>query len=389
MGLFKKTKNAIEKSVYKMIVDTGNGFYAWNGKLYQSDIVRSCIRPRTKAVGKLKAKHVRETEVDGKSRIEINPKPYIRAMLKEPNQFMGMQMLLEKTVNQLSLNGNAFILIIRDSFGLPCGLYPITCSMVESKYINNNLHLKFTYLNGKSDIFPYSEIIHLRDDFFFNDIFGENPAEGLASLMNMVGTIDNGMINAVRNGGLIRWLLKFTQSMREEDLDRNAQKFADRFLSIENSTGVAAVDAKAEAQQITPNDYVPNAIQTDRITKRIYDFYGVNDKIVSGTYTEDEWISYYESVIEPIAEQLSEEFTRKLFTRNEQAYGNSILFESSNLTFASMQTKLSLVNLVDRGIMTPNEVRYYFNLAPIEGGDEALLRKDTGKLKGGEGDEEN
>ena len=49
-----------------------------------------------------------------------------------------------------------------------------------------------------------------------------------------------------------------------------------------------------------------------------------------------------------------------------------------------MQTKLNLGTLVDRGILTPNEVREYFNLAPIDGGDIALLRKDTGTLKGGD-----
>lgn len=48
-----------------------------------------------------------------------------------------------------------------------------------------------------------------------------------------------------------------------------------------------------------------------------------------------------------------------------------------------MNTKLQLVQLLDRGAMTPNEVRGYFGLAPVEGGDEALLRKDTGKLAEG------
>lgn len=385
MGLFKrKQKNADETSIYKMLVQTGNGTYAWNGKLYQSDIVRSCIRPRTKAVGKLTATHIRITEENGAKRIEKNPKPYIKMMLQEPNQYMGMQMLLEKTINNLSLNGNAFILIVRDSFGLPCGLYPITSSVVETRYVNNILYLKFTYLNGKSDIFPYADVIHIRDEFMFNDIFGENPAEGLTGLMNVVGSMDNGFINAIKNSSVIKWLLKFTQSLREEDLDSNAKSFAKRFLDIDNGYGVAAVDSKAEAIQIKPTDYVPNAVQMDRVTKRLYDFYGVNDKIISGTYTEDEWISYYESVIEPVAVQISDEFTRKLFTRKERAYGNKIIFESNNLTFASMQTKLNLGTLVDRGILTPNEVREYFNLAPIDGGDIALLRKDTGTLKGGD-----
>jgi hypothetical protein len=43
--------------------------------------------------------------------------------------------------------------------------------------------------------------------------------------------------------------------------------------------------------------------------------------------------------------------------------------------------------------MTPNEMRSYFNLAPIEYGDVALLRKDTGTLAnpddGGTNDEDN
>jgi phage portal protein BeeE len=153
--------------------------------------------------------------------------------------------------------------------------------------------------------------------------------------------------------------------------------------------GVAATDSKAEAQQVTPHDFVPNAAQYDRQVERIYRFFNTNEKIVNSTYTEDEWIAYYESVIEPLAEQMSNEYTRKLFTRKERSCGNRIIFESSNLTYASMQTKLNLVQYVDRGVMTPNEVRYYLNLAPIDGGDKALLRKDTGVLNegGGGGDD--
>lgn len=386
MGIFqKKQKNVSTEAVYKMITDTGNGFYAWNGKLYQSDIVRACIKPRTKAIGKLIAKHVRETITESGKKIDINPVPYIRFLLEEPNEYMSGQMMLEKVANQLSLNNNAFILILRDSFDHPVGLYPIPCASVEAKYDESGtLKLKFYMMNGKIMTFPYSEIIHLRDDFFNNDIFGDNPAEALTQVMNVVGTIDQGIINAIKNGGVVRWLLKYMSALRPEDLKRNAQEFADNYLSMSsNSLGVAATDSKAEAIQIQPHDYVPNAAQTDRQTKRIYDFFNTNEKIINSTYTEDEWIAYYESVIEPIAEQLSNEFTRKLFTRKERSFGNKIIFESSNLTYASMDTKLKLVQYVDRGVMTPNEVRYYLNLAPIDGGDVALLRKDTGTLDSG------
>ena len=129
---------------------------------------------------------------------------------------------------------------------------------------------------------------------------------------------------------------------------------------------------------------MPNAAQTDRIIKRIYDFFNTNEKIVSSLYTEDEWIAYYENAIEPMITQMSATYSSRLFTRRERAFGNKIVFECSNLTFASMRTKLELVQYVDRGIMTPNEVRAVLNMAPVDGGDRLLRRKDTGFMEGGE-----
>ena len=384
MGLFsRKQDDATEKSIYKMIVDCGNGFYAWNGKLYKSDLVRSAIKPKTKAIGKAVAKHIRRsTDKDGEKKILVNPSVNTRFMLEEPNEFMTGQMLQEKVANQLSLNGNAFILIIRDSFGVPVGLYPIPATTVEAKYDDNHeLYLKFYYLNGKQSEFYYREVIHIRDDFFFNDIFGDNPTEALSEVMEEIGTINQGIGAAIKNSNVIRWLLKFTASMRDEDLKVKAQEFADNYLSIStNSLGVAAVDAKADAIQVKNDSYVPNAAQTNGVEERVLMFFNTNRKIIQSSYNEDEWISYYEAAIEPVLQQMAGEYTRKLFTRRERGCGNEIIFDSSKLTFASMKTKLYLGGMVDRGIMTPNEVREVFNLPPVEGGDVLLLRKDTGYL---------
>ena len=47
---------------------------------------------------------------------------------------------------------------------------------------------------------------------------------------------------------------------------------------------MAAVDSKAEAMQVNPNDYVPNAAQTDKTIQRVYGFFNTNDKIVHSNY---------------------------------------------------------------------------------------------------------
>lgn len=381
-NLFRKrepTKNEksdkASKQVLEMVTTYGEHYYGWNGKLYQSDIVRSCIRPKVKAIGKLVGKHIRDDPNKG---LVVNPSANMRFLLSEPNPYMTGQQMQEKVANQLCLNNNAFILIIRNEDYIPIQLYPIPCTTCETVYKNDELYLKFQFRNGSSATFPYAQIIHLRQDYNDNDIFGESPAAALSDMMEVVGTIDQGIIKAIKNSNAVRWLLTFNQSLRDEDIKKNVKKFVDNYMSVDSETwGAAGVDAKATAQRVEPKDYVPNSAQMKDIIDRIYSFFNTNKKIVQSEWTEDEWNAYYEAEIEPCAIQMSDTYTCKIFTRKERGYGNKILFESSNLHCASLSTKLAFQAMVDRGAMTPNEWRGTMNMAPIEGGDQPIRRLDT------------
>ena len=386
MGIFKKKNETVTVSRYKMVTEQGEGFYTYSGNLYASDVVRSCIRPKTQAIGKSVAKHIRN---DGKT-LQVNPDAYIRFLLEEPNPYMSGQMLQEKMANQLALNNNAFALIERNESGLATAIYPINSNSVEAlENDQGEIFLRFL-IKGKYYTFRYSDVIHLRRDFNSSDIFGENPAQALTQLMEVVSTTDQGIIKAIKNSNIIKWLLKFNNVLREEDIKRQTKEFVDSFLSIDSETsGAAATDAKFEAQQVEPKNYVPNPMQTKGTIDRIYSFFNTNESIVQSSYNEDQWISYYEAEIEPVLIQMSNEFTRKIFTRRERGFGNKIIFESSNLNFASMQTKLNLVQFVDRGIMNPDEVRAILNMAPIPDGlGQAYIRRlDTREIEqGGEED---
>lgn len=365
-----------EGSRISMVTTWGEYYYSWNGKLYQSDIVRSCMRPYTQAVGKLVTKHIRN---DPKNGLQVNPRVNIAMLLKYPNPIMTAQQFQEKMAAQLLLNNNAFALVLRDESGIPCGLYPIPCVNAEAVYDKQGtLILKFTYRNGNTNAFYYSDIVHLRRDFGEDEIFGSNPGPALAQLMECVGVIDQGIVKAIKNSSIIRWLLKFTSSMRPEDIKKNVKEFVDNYLSYESeSFGAAGVDAKVDAKQIEPKDYVPNAAVTDRITDRVYSFFSTNKKIVQSEYTEDDWNAYYEAEIEPFAVQYGAVLTSRLFSRKEISFGNEIVCEASNLQCASMATKLNLVQFLDRGIMNANEIRAVLNLPPIPGGDVYVRRLDT------------
>lgn len=386
MKLFRKQReptkkniasdNPTEKNVLQMVTTYGEHYLAWNGKLYESDIVRACIRPKIKAVGKLVAKHIREDPIKG---LHVNPDASIRFLLSEPNPYMTGQQLQEKVAAQLCLNNNAFILVVRDENGKPSSLYPIPCVQAEPFYSKSGeLFLRFWYRNGRGAVFRYSDIIHLRQDFADGEIFGASPAPALAEMMEVIGTIDQGIIKAIKNSSVIRWLLVFKQSLRDEAIKEGVQRFVDNYLSVESSTfGAAGVDAKADVQRVEPKDFVPNAAQTDKTIDRIYSFFNTNKKIVQSSWSEDEWTAYYEAEVEPLAIQMGTVYSVRLFSRKERGFGNRIQFEASNLQCASLQTKLGFQAMVDRGAMTPNEWRAVLNMAPIEGGDEPIRRLDT------------
>lgn len=387
LDFFKNNKVTSQTGeAYKMVIDQGQGFYAWSGNTYQSDIVRSAMRPKSQAIGKSIAKHIRK---GNDNKLTVNPDVSMRFLLEEPNPLMTMQMLLEKMANQLELNGNAFALITRNDNDIPNAIYPISCSQVNMEIDKeNNLFIKFNMLNGKIVMFKYSDVIHLRKDFNNNEYFGDSLAPALDPLMEIINTTDQGIVKAIKNSNVIRWLLKYNQVMRPEDIEKNVKLFVKSFMSTDSeSTGAAGIDSKVDASQVEPKDFVPNEKQTDATKERIYSLFNTNEKIVQSKYSENEWISYYESQIEPVLMQLTGQFSTKVFTRKERGFGNSITFESSALTFASMKTKLGLAALVDRGVLSRNEMREYFNLAPTEGGDEMVLRKDTGILDGREGGE--
>ena len=377
MGLFNRRKknNTIQR--IELVQQKNYNYFSFDGKLFNSDIIRACIRPDVKAIGKAVVKHIRKNDDE----LKVNPEPYMKYLLMQPNAWMTMQQLIEKVTMQYYLNNNAFILINRDENGYPYELYPINAYNVEAKFdANGYLWYKFYMTNTKVFEFNALDIIHLKNDVYDNEIFGSSPIETLKPIMNVITTTDQGIVNAIKNSGVVRWLLKFNTSLKDKDLKARTKEFAKNYLDISNeseSFGVAAIDNKADATQIDPKDFVPNATQTKQATLRIYSYFNTNEKIVTSSYSEDEWNSYYEAKIEPLLIQLSNVFTYKLFSRKEIAFGNYIYFESSNIQYASLSTKLNFVNMVDRGAMTPNEWRTLFGMAPVEGGDKPIRRLDT------------
>ena len=122
----------------------------------------------------------------------------------------------------------------------------------------------------------------------------------------------------------------------------------------------------------------------------VFEYFGLNEDVLQNKAYGDAWSAFYEGNIEPFAVQLSEVLTRMTYSDVEIANGNSIMFSANRLQYMSNSEKLNVSSaMVDRGIMTRNEAREIWNLPPVEGGDEFIVRAEYVSTDATEGDNNN
>lgn len=369
--IFGSQKSHEGKTYYQVkgINNFDSKFSDWNGNMYEIDIAKSAIHSVASNGAKLNPKHQRKS--NGKL-LEF-PDVRIKKMLEYPNPYMNIYDFLYKVITHREEKNNAFIYFNRERYEL----YPIAASNMELlETEDNRLFVRFTFRRGQKVVIPFQDLIIIRKHFNNNDLFGDND-KALHSTMDVINTVDQGIVKAVKRSANLRGLLKFKNILKEEDVTAQTNKFVENYLNIDNDGGVAAVDPRFDFEQIKNENYVPNKLQMDSCKERIYSYFGTNEKIIQSKFTEEEWNAFYENTLEPIALQLSLEFSKKLFSDREVGHGNLITFEANRLQYASNSTKVAVARLLtDIGAASLDQILEIFNMAPI-GGEEGSRRVQT------------
>lgn len=363
--IFKKRE---KKEVQRIEVLNGRpqSFSYFNGDAYSSDIYRSAVDSIARNVAKLKGMHIiRNEKSRSKGDSSLN---YILQV--RPNPFMTAYDLIYKLCTHYYLYNNAFAYLDKDDKGNLIGIYPLKPLYMEFMVDpSNDLYCKFVFNGNKESIFPFNDVLILRRFFNDNDLLGDDN-QAILPTLNLAHTQSEGMENNIKSGGQIRGILKYTQTLAPEKLKQEKEIFVKDYMSMADGGGIIAVDGKYE---YIPVDLKPTLIdekQLQAIKNKIYEYLGISENIVNSTYTESEWSSFYESVVEPLGVQLGLELTDKVFTRREQRFGNTIIFEANRLEFASINSKTSMIKeLIQFGLLSINDARDILNLPPVEDGD--------------------
>lgn len=361
----KKQNQNTTQTQFQLLSGWNSQFTTLPEGTYNSKVARQAIDRIATHCAKLVPKHIKGS-ITNRINGDIN-----FLLSHQPNPINNTFDFIYRIISLLYTDCNAFIYIARDDEGFITGFYPVLATNYELLQSSNGIiYLQFDFINGQTYAIPYLEIVHLRLFYNRNDIFGTSN-KVLQTDLETAHTASEGIKNAIKTTSNLKGILQYEQSMlKNKDLVKTKEDFVKDFLNLENESGIAALDAKAKFEPVTLKPITLDKDQWERVNNNIFEYFGINEKIINNSFTEEEWNAFYEGVIEARAIQMGQAFTNKIFKIESIKEGHQIVFTANRLQYASLKTKTDLLKVVAPWAMLKvDEGREILDLPPL-GGEE-------------------
>lgn len=360
---------------------TMNGWLPYYGQyvnqnIYASDIVQQVLSCIVDEMKKLRPMHIRNNE---NYNDPVPVKGNIQDVLDNPNPLMTTSEFIEKTMWMLLLNENAFILPIfytwtdkatgeeKRYLEALWPLKPVQVDFIEDQ--SGRLFIQFTFENLSKTTILYENVIHLKLKYAFNDYMGGNELgqpdnDAILKTLQMNEDLLKDIAKAMKASYAINGIVKYNTMLSDGDTEE-AIKELERKLNNSES-GFLPLDLKAEFTPLERKAEIVDADTLKFIDEKILRHWGVPLAILTGDYTKEQYEAFYQKCLETKIVSISQQFTKKIFTQRQRAFGNKINFYPKDLIFLSMNQTLQMIEILSpTGALFENEKRTALGLRPM------------------------
>lgn len=372
MGLFDfflkdrpKVNQNLKQKQFLMFNGYEPKFTSWGGDLYESEMIRTAINARATHISKLKF------ESQGAARPALQNK-----LAMAPNQIQTWSQFLYRVSTILDIHNTAFIVPVYDEYGEPSGIFcPLPQRTIIKQY-GDTAYLVYEFSFGQKAAIELEYCGILTKYQYRSDFFGETN-HALYPTLDLIHIQNQGIEEGVKSAATYRFYAQVNNFVDDEDLVKERQRFSESNFSKDAEGGGLLLfpNTYQNINQVKSTPFTVGADEMKLIEKNVYQYFMVNEDVLQNKAFGDAWSAFYEGCIEPFAIQFSEVLTMMLFTKNERAFGNKVMLTSNRLQYMTNADKLNVSSqLLDRGVMSINDIRDIWNLPPVEGGDARIIR---------------
>jgi hypothetical protein len=265
---------------------------------------------------------------------------------------------------------------VYDKYGEPSGVFCPLPQKTEIRQFRDKQFIVYEFSWGERAAIELEYCGILTKYQYKSDFFGENNSS-LIPTMDLIHMQDQAIKEGVKSAATYRFYAQVNNFTKAEDLAKERKRFSEENFSKESEGGGLLLfpNTYTNINQVKSAPFTVPAEEMKLIEKNVYQYFMVNEDILQNKAFGDAWSAFYEGAIEPFAIQFSEVMTKMLFTLREQAQGNAVMLTANRLQYMTNKDKLDVSSqLLDRGIMSINDVREIWNLPPVEGGDARIIR---------------
>lgn len=354
-----RTTDVPGASQFRTFTGYQSSFSPWDGDVFEQDLTRACIHVGALAASKLKPE---VTDAVRSSHYKV-----WSAFKTHPNRFMGWSQFLYRLKAIYEVDTTAFVVPqLADDGSTVNGLWPLKCDFAEVVEYDDEPWARFHMGSGDVMAIELSKVAVLTKFQYADDFFGGGNA--IDQTMELLHAQYQAEKKAIKLGANILYIGKLTGQVKEKDIEDKRDRFAESNLRA-NSTGLMLYDQTFDSiEQVNHKSYVIDPEEMSRIERHAFNYFGVNEDILQNKYDEYTWDAFYEGNVEPFAIQLADSLNQMLFTVRERRAGNHVSFSSNRLEYMSAASKRNMIrDMLDRGVMTPNEAREILQMPPYAG----------------------
>lgn len=352
-------------------------FSTWQGKLYESELVRAAIDARARHISKL------NIEVQGTAKPSLQSK-----MRLAPNQWQTWSQFLYRVSTILDIKNTAIIVPVYDENLTITGYYPILPERCEIIDYKGDPWLRYRFSHGRVAAVELRQCAIMTKHQLKSDFFGDSNT-ALNDTIKVVHLQNEAIKEAVRAGATYRFMATLRNFSLDDDLVEKRKEF-NRDNFGEDSGGLLLWPNNFDnVKQIEPKSYTVPAEEMAYIKANVMDYWGVNEKVMQNSAVADDLDAFFNGAVEPFAIQFSETMTMAMFTERERAQGSKLLANANRLQYMTTSAKVTMAKeLADRGIILIDEVRELFNYSPLPdgAGQHAPIRGEYYMADEGKGD---
>jgi HK97 family phage portal protein len=299
-----------------------------------------------------------------------------------PNSRLNAYEFKKNLVSQILLQGNAYVLPVKNILGEVESLYLLTPGSVAHDVYSNTYQIADP-VNMISTVVGADDILHFKNVSSDGGYTGLSTVSYAALTLGIAATSDQETLKRFATGGRFKAILKNNTSTKgwgeyqDEQLKAHGEDLQE---AISRGDDILAVKGDVEVSPLSMSSADMQFLESRKFTIReIARFFNVPpSKLMDDTNSnyktaELSNVDFYSEALKPLVEAIISEFSAKLLNEwNFQEY--KFRFDLSSIYTLDLDSKAKWdKSRLENGVASVNDLRRESDIEPIEKGDDVYL----------------